>query len=101
MEDDNTIVTDVFENEFFNLINISSEFVPNSTALDPLSERQNLDRRIVQNLTLFVTFSVVAALSLLINLRVFYIVFVTSKRKSRYKLLTQSLLNVALKNMTF
>lgn len=84
MEEDNTIVTDAFENEFFNLINISSEFVANSAALDPLSERQNLDRRTVQNLTLFVTFSLVAALSLLINLRVFYIVFVTSKRKSRY-----------------
>lgn len=46
-----------------------------------------------QNLTLLLTFSVVAAFSVLINLRVFYIVFVSSRRKSRYDPLNKYFFN--------
>lgn len=54
---------------------------------NPMNDQNNEGAKKVNHWTLFIIFSTVAVISVLINIRVFYMVSVSSKRKSRYVLL--------------
>lgn len=81
-------VEDGFDSTVSSLIILNSKLDKNTTAngfnpLDLMFQQTNHNTQKVRYLSILITFSVVAVLSILINTRAFYIVFVTSERLSR------------------